>query len=236
MFPIEHMHKHLVSRRRRSGFTLPEVIVTITLIAILASVVVPTIVSQVKKGDPSRLGSDYLAVRGASEQFLSDLRRYPASVSQLTTVVTTSMAALPGTTTGNYGAAEVARWRGPYLSKDASAALSTGFGLSLTNTFEVDSLSQSGVTNSASGQKYMVLAVPSANDSVGIADFDRQFDDGVISTGSIRYDATAKKLYLLLMPIYSGSTPLCWFVCWYSVRSLRRTSNEEDRPSRLYAA
>jgi prepilin-type N-terminal cleavage/methylation domain-containing protein len=187
--------------RGKKGFTLPEIIVTITLIAILASVVVPTVVSQVKKGDPARLGSDFLAVRGASEQFLSDVRRYPASIGQLTTVISSSMTPLAGTSIANYGTTEVARWRGPYLTKDASAALSTGFGLSFTNTFEVDSLAISGTTNTAAGQKYMVLAVSAATiDTAGINDFDRQFDDGAAGTGSIR--STTAKIWLLLMPIY----------------------------------
>jgi len=188
-------------RGRSKGFTLPEIIVTITLIAILASVVVPTIISQVKKGDPSRMGSDYLAVRGGAEQFLSDVRRYPASVSQLTTVISTSMNPLAGTSQSVYGTAEVSRWRGPYLSKDASAALNTGFGLSFTNAFEVDSLAVSGTANTSSGQKYMVLAIsPGTVDTVVINDFDRQFDDGVPSTGLIR--STASKILMLLMPIY----------------------------------
>ena len=187
-------------RNNKKGFTLPEIIVTITLIAILASVVVPTIVSQVKKGDPSQLGSDFLAIRGASEQFLSDVRRYPSSVSQLTTIITTAQTPLAGTSIANYGAAEVSRWRGPYLSKDASAALATGFSLSMTNAFEVDSLAVSGTANTAAGQKYMVLAITATIDTVGINDFDRQFDDGAPSTGSIR--STVGKIWMLLMPIY----------------------------------
>lgn len=186
---------------RKKGFTLPEIIVTITLIAILASVVVPTIVSQVKKGDPSRMGSDFLAVRGGAEQFLSDVRRYPASIGQLTTVISTSMSPLAGTSLSSYGTAEVSRWRGPYLSKDASAALNTGFGLSFNNAFEVDSLASSGTTNTAAGQKYMVLSVTAATvDTVGINDFDRQFDDGNPLSGSIR--STSTKIMMLLMPIY----------------------------------
>ena len=187
-------------RDRSKGFTLPEIIVTITLIAILASVVVPTIVSQVKKGDPSRLGSDYLAVRGGAEQFLSDVRRYTSSISQLTTTISTSMTPLAGTSIANYGTAEVARWRGPYLSKDASAALATGFSLSFNNAFEVDSLATSGTANTAGAQKYMVLSISGTLDTVGVNDFDRQFDDGVPTTGSIR--STTSKLWMLLMPIY----------------------------------
>ena len=187
------------ARGRSRGFTLPEIIVTVTLIAILASVVVPAIVGQVKKGDPARLGSDYLAVRGGAEQFLSDVRRYPASISQLTNVITTSQSPLTGTSISPFGTAEVARWRGPYLNKDGSAALSTGFGLSFTDAFEVDQLPTSGTTT-GSGQKYMVLAITASLDTVGINDFDRQFDDGVPTTGSIR--STTGKLLMLLMPIY----------------------------------
>ncbi len=117
------------STRRKTGFTLPEIIVTISLIAALAAVVVPTVISQVKKGDPSRIGNDFLAVRGASEQFLTDIRKYPSSMYQLTNVITTSQTGLVGTSIANYGQAEVNRWRGPYLNKDSAAARITGYGL-----------------------------------------------------------------------------------------------------------
>ncbi|HEY4217827.1 MAG TPA: prepilin-type N-terminal cleavage/methylation domain-containing protein [Gemmatimonadaceae bacterium] len=191
------------SHGRSRGFTLPEIIVTVTLIAILASVVVPAIVSQVKKGDPARMGSDYLAIRGGTEQFLSDVRRYPASISQLTNAITaTTMSPLTGTSVAPYGVAEQNRWRGPYLNKDGSAALLTGFGLSFANAFEVDQLDVSGTTSSSGAtQKYMVLALSGTSlDTAGLNDFDRQFDDGVPTTGSIR--STTSKLLLLLMPIY----------------------------------
>jgi type II secretory pathway pseudopilin PulG len=184
------------------------VIVTITLIAVLASVVVPTIVSQVKKGDPARIGNDFMAVRGAVEQFLSDVRKYPASVGQLTSVITTTQAPLPSTSLATYGSAEVQRWRGPYLSKDGTAALSTGFGLSMASTFDVDTLAVSGAANTAGGQRYMVLSVPMkvgttvVNDSLSALELDRQFDDGVLATGSIRYRiGTVDTLKFLLMPI-----------------------------------
>jgi prepilin-type N-terminal cleavage/methylation domain-containing protein len=197
------------SRLARKGFTLPEVIVTITLIAVLASVVVPTIVSQVKKGDPARTGQDLLAVRGAVEQFLSDVRKYPASIAQITAVITTAQNALTTTSIAPYGTAEVQRWRGPYLTKDGTAALTTGFGLSMNNNFDVDTLAVSGAASAAGGQRYMVVAVPMkvgatiVNDSLSALEIDRHFDDGVLLTGSIRYrTGTTDTLKFLLMPIY----------------------------------
>src|SRR5689334_195618 len=100
--------------RRRSGFTLPEILVSISLVAILAAVVVPTITSQVRKGDPNRIGNDFLAIRGAVEQFLSDVRRYPASIGQLAHPIKTTQAGLASTMVGNFAASDSTKWRGPY--------------------------------------------------------------------------------------------------------------------------
>ena len=197
------------SRLARKGFTLPEVIVTITLIAVLASVVVPTIVSQIKKGDPTRTGQDFLAVRGAVEQFLSDVRKYPGSIAQITALISTAQNPLTTTAIAPYGSAEVQRWRGPYLTKDGTAALLTGFGLSMNNNFDVDTLAVSGAASVLGGQRYMVVSVPMkvgatiVNDSLSALELDRHFDDGVLLTGSIRYRAgTTDTLKYLLMPIY----------------------------------
>src|SRR4051812_34157635 len=172
----------------RRGFTLPEILVSISLVAVLAAVVVPTIASQVKKGDPTRMGNEFMAIRGAGEQFLADVRKYPASLGQLSHPITTSMTPLTGTSLANYGTAEVARWRGPYLSKDSTSAAITGYGLAMTTKFDTVTLALSG-SSSAAGQKYMVLSIGMANgnDSLAALEVDRQFDDGSLLTGTIRY-------------------------------------------------
>lgn len=191
-------------RQHRVGFTLPEIIVTLTLIAALAAVVVPTIVSQVKKGDPSAVGNDLLAIRGGAEQFLSDVRKYPGSISQLTNVITTSETPLLGTSLSNFGTADVNRWRGPYISKDSVAGTVTAFG-SFAIKFDTVSLTTTGVSSTAGGQKYMVVLLPMADSLAGL-EIDKQFDDGNLQTGAIRYKVKGASgsdtLKYLLMPIY----------------------------------
>jgi prepilin-type N-terminal cleavage/methylation domain-containing protein len=191
-------------RKTRKAFTLPEVLVTITLIAALAAVVVPAVASQLKKGDPSRVGSDVAAIRAATEQFLADVRRYPAAIQQLTAPVTASMSPLATTAQSTYGAADVARWKGPYLTKDSIGAVSTGYGWQFKPGFEVDTLTPTGVASTSTGQRYMVIKIiMPVKDSLSALSLDSQFDDGNLLTGSIRYRAAAAAdtLKFLLLPI-----------------------------------
>src|SRR5690349_14335551 len=137
--------RHRTTERTR-GFTLPEVLVTITLIAALAGVVVPAIAGQLKKGDPSLIGQDVAAIRSGVEQFLADVRRYPGAIQQVTAPITTSQSGLTTTMQGNYGAADVARWKGPYLTKDSIGVVTTGFGWVFKPGFEVDTLLPTGTS------------------------------------------------------------------------------------------
>ena len=191
-------------RTTRTAFTLPEVLVTISLIAVLGAVVVPAVAGQLKKGDPSRVGSDVAAMRAAAEQFVTDVRRYPAGIQQLTAPITLSMSPLASTAQGSYGNADVTRWKGPYLTKDSIGAVLTGFGWSFKPGFEVDSLAPTGVVSTASGQRYMMVKViMPVKDSMSARLLDSQFDDGNLQTGSIRYRAAAAAdtLKFLLLPI-----------------------------------
>jgi prepilin-type N-terminal cleavage/methylation domain-containing protein len=188
---------------KRRGFTLPEVLVTITLIAALAGVVVPSIASQLKKGDPARVGQDVSAIRGAVEQFLTDVRRYPGAIQQVTAPIATSQAPLTTTAQANFGTSDVTRWKGPYLSKDSIGAVSTGFGWAFKPGFEVDTLLPTGTASAAGGQRYMVLkVVMPVNDSLSVLQLDGQFDDGNLNTGAMRYRKGATDtVKFLILPI-----------------------------------
>ena len=69
----------------RRGFTLPEILVTVTVIAVLAAVVVPAVTQYVNKGDAPASSSDIGAIRTAITGYIADTRRYPVDFTDLTT-------------------------------------------------------------------------------------------------------------------------------------------------------
>jgi prepilin-type N-terminal cleavage/methylation domain len=102
----------------RRGFTLPEVLVTVTIVAVLAAVMVPAVLNQVGKGDVPSVGGDIGAIRTAITTFAADTRRFPQFLSQLSGDV------LLGTAKDFNGVAfgaDAANYRGPYLTVAAGA-------------------------------------------------------------------------------------------------------------------
>jgi prepilin-type N-terminal cleavage/methylation domain-containing protein len=110
--------------RKRAGFTLPEVLVTVAIVAVLASVVVPAVTQQLGKGDAPAFTSTVNGLRTAITSFVSDVRKFPGELSQLSVDIATSDEDLAATADGGvaYTSNVVDRWRGPY----ESSATSTG--------------------------------------------------------------------------------------------------------------
>jgi type IV pilus assembly protein PilA len=88
----------------RKGFTLPEILVTVTVIAVLAAVVVPAVTQFTTKGDAPATASDVNQVRNAINAYVSDTRHYPDNFSDLV----------------NARASAVANWKGPYFAGSLS--------------------------------------------------------------------------------------------------------------------
>jgi prepilin-type N-terminal cleavage/methylation domain-containing protein len=161
-------------RAHTSGFTLAEILVSLTLLALLAAVLIPVVAGQVLKGDASRVMEDLGAVRLGADQFLADVHRYPGKYSDMSKVITTANTDINAVT---YTAGLVAKWAGPYVAKDTvNAAVPTGFGGSISNTFMK-------VANT-NGINYVTIVVT----GIAGADFDRidlQFDGVVNRTGGL---------------------------------------------------
>jgi prepilin-type N-terminal cleavage/methylation domain-containing protein len=188
---IRSNHQVMKSSSNRRGFSLGEVLVAVAIIAVIAAVVIPSVSSQLKTGDESRIGQDLRSVRSAVTQFLSDVRRYPKTIGQLVRRPTAA-SATDGSLDGSvYTTAQVARWRGPYLSKDSTSILTSGFETSITNAF-ANNLSYQG-------QLYMTIGIASM-DSVIARNMDLRFDDGVKTTGMMQWtvaNPTAFTFYAL---------------------------------------
>ena len=137
-----------MTRSARRGFTLPEVLVTIAIVAVLAAVLLPALNNQLSKGDAGRLTSDLVAVQTAVGAYTSDVRRFPLDLTDLKTK--------PGSTEldilGNaFGSVLINKWRGPYLSKDLSGGnMPTGYGANITGTF---------TKTSYNGIEYLTISV-----------------------------------------------------------------------------
>ena len=178
-------------RQLRRGFTLAEVLVTLAIIAIMAAVLLPALNQQISKGDTGRLASDLTNIQTAAQAFLSDVHRYPSTLSQLTTAVGTTdinSIAIP--------AALQAKWKGPYISRDVVS--NTGGGGTIADAFQK-------VTATTSNIPYLTINVTPIAPS-DFANIEAVLDEGTASStsssaGNIRYNAASSTLSFLALPI-----------------------------------
>jgi type II secretory pathway pseudopilin PulG len=179
--------------------SLGEVIVGVALVAMLAAVVMPTVLRQLERGDSGQIAGDVASMRVAVEEFSEDVRKYPATFGQVSRAITTADKDLVADLV--YSAQVVSRWRGPYTSADSIRLVTTGNGWTFDGKFYRDTLAGSG----ASIVWSVGIRVASA-DSATVLELDQSIDDGVLSTGVVRYETVpsaprAGKLKILLVQI-----------------------------------
>ena len=191
----------MLTNRRRAGFTLPEVLVTVAIVAILAAVVVPTVTNQIGKGDDSNLTSNVASLRTGITAFVSDVRKFP---SRLQHMLTQPVAADDDITGGDYGALAVSRWRGPYQTGSLQAA-----GAGATDSvliglaYAIDSLSDTSFT--VAGNGYVGVTLGGVSSASAAAHIDSLIDGGTgQNAGNLRWAGVApavtnNRLTLLLM-------------------------------------
>lgn len=178
-------------RNKKHGFTLAEVLVTLSIIAIMAAVLLPALNSQIGKGDAGRVASDLTNIQTGAQAFLSDVHRYPAALTHLTTVINTGQNDLLSQA---YPSTLVAKWKGPYVQKDVISPSGIGnFAANFTTTA------------GGNGVNYFSIQMTNVaqSDFVRIEDI---LDEGNLSStsstsGLIRWSSTNSTLTYLALPI-----------------------------------
>jgi prepilin-type N-terminal cleavage/methylation domain-containing protein len=127
---------------RRHGFTLPEILVTVTVIAVLAAAVVPVAVQYVNKGNTPSSQQDIDQLRTGITAFATDIRHYPGDLLQLVQPINAILGGPPqlnndgGAVPVMYTPVDVARWKGPYtaapITTVGAAGMFTSAGLAFT--------------------------------------------------------------------------------------------------------
>ena len=107
-----------MQKKVRRGFTLPEVLVTVTVVAVLAAVVVPAVTQFANRGNTPATLTDLNAVRTGATSFVADTRTYPQTLYDLT--VSSAPSYVPDATT----------FHGPYIPATVNGNTSTGYILS----------------------------------------------------------------------------------------------------------
>lgn len=112
-----------LSRKRKFGFTLVEVLVTTVVIGVLAAVVLPALARQTSAADPARVASDLNNIKMGIEVFSNNVRPdFPGDLEDLVNQPTQSTSATASSTYDDWaldGAryANAGLWKGPYVAQ-----------------------------------------------------------------------------------------------------------------------
>jgi len=132
-------------RQSRPGFTLIETVVTIGLISVLASFVIPTVMRKADSADPVKVANDLTSIGIAVESFATDVKgALPGDLEALTQPLEVNVACnqldpCDSTLFHNaiYTIQQAAQWKGPYLdasiSRNALDTLRTGYNAEISN-------------------------------------------------------------------------------------------------------
>lgn len=190
----------MTHRIRRAGFTLPEVLVTVAIVAILAAVVVPTVTNQIGKGDDANIQSNVASLRTGITAYVSDVRRFPSRLQHLLVQPLDTAKDITG---GDYGALPVSRWRGPYQTGSLKPYNATPQDSVLVgHAYLIDAFTD---TNFPAGTGHVGVSLGGVGSDATAAKIDSLIDGATGPTlGTLRWTSTAGvpnggRLTMLLM-------------------------------------
>lgn len=173
-----------MKKNARRGFTLPEILVTVTVVAVLAAVVVPAVTQYVNKGDAPSTVQDLNQLRNAITAYVADTRQYPTYLSDLT------------------AQSGVTGYKGPYFAGQVAGATST-------STFTSSGLNVRLTGAFADSAGYLQLHVVPLNGTGSCQDLynlDKYVDQGTGATATASAGSSATSGSLLWDNSLCGTT------------------------------
>lgn len=209
---------------RRRGFTLIEIMVALMILSGLIAIMVPVVMDQSRRGDPTRLSSDLAGLSSSLAMFRAQTLAIPDDLEDLANPLGLLDRQLDGRP---YSPSMAARWNGPYLDTPMEEwgagdpfspdSLPTGYRayiapvLALYDAFTNDSLPRTAAAN-ANFVAIIVRGLTPAefealNDMIdGTAEVDGT--PGCVrcsyDRGNLRYDLAQEITYYLAFPYRFG--------------------------------
>jgi prepilin-type N-terminal cleavage/methylation domain-containing protein len=162
---------------RQGGFTLIELVISLAIIAMLAAVIVPTVIGRLNGSQSAVLISQFAQLRDAAASQRADLGRYPPRLRQL---VTAPVAGDKDSCGRTIPVLALPSWAGPYLERTVPTS-----GLVLGSAVIPDTLRRNPAAFSMTG----TLTLVAANvDSLVAVEMERNLDGNAdLTTGTITW-------------------------------------------------
>lgn len=168
----------MLSRAPSRGFTLVEITVAIAILALLAMVLVPQLLSRLTGGQATALASSLSAVSTGVESFRGDIGRYPSTLVHLSDEPSSADDLCDRSIPANL----LSNWSGPYLNRRITTS-----GIVSGNSTIQATLRREPETYSGFGD----LLIDAAGVDLDVAqELEEAFDgNGNLSSGTIRWAA-----------------------------------------------
>lgn len=210
---------------RQKGFTLIEIMVALMILSGLIAIMVPVVMDQSGRGDPTRVGGDLSAVGAALSMFRAHTLTVPDDLEDLANPITPADRQLNGV---QYSTSMMNRWSGPYLDTPMEErgeqdpfspdSLQTGFKAYISPALALyDGLANDSLPVTASDDANFVAIMirglnaeefENLNDLID-GDAEVEGTPGCFSCsydrGSLRYDPATEVTYYLAIPYRAGS-------------------------------
>lgn len=168
-------------RDARRGFTMMEILVAITIIAVLTAVLLPALANKLRDSRTTAISQTLLGLSQGIAEFKRATTRYPQHLSYLTATVTSANTDICGNILSTTPSS---LWRGPYASRD----LSSGAGIAMGDATIEDLLAR--VVSGSS--TWLVIDVHDV-ESTTTSDLESELDGSPAdaNNGTIRWQSTA---------------------------------------------